>query len=143
MSFTDANSKWIWGYKEGPAISSDSLTAALSFTYHTVLLTHAVVACLSIALFFPLGAMGIRTLSIQNMVWLHAGWMIFTWFVATTRMGLGIWLATTSKKLDTYHAIIRLTVVVALILQPITGTTHHRLFKRSGSHNAATYPHMW
>lgn len=198
MSFTDASSEWIWAYKKGSAISSDSLTIALtqhskygtttlnlqnavggtsanpflstvpassstssggssnsgssggqestdapSSTYPTVLLAHAVVACLAFALFFPLGAMGIRALSIKNMVWLHAGWMIFTWFIAIIGMGLGIWLATTTKKLDSYHAIIGLTVVAALILQPMTGITHHLLFKRSGGPNAATYPHVW
>ncbi|TVY36922.1 hypothetical protein LOCC1_G007421 [Lachnellula occidentalis] len=31
MSFTDASSKWIWAYKSGDPISSDSATAAVTF----------------------------------------------------------------------------------------------------------------
>jgi hypothetical protein len=30
MSFTDANSNWIWAYKSGPAVSSDSVSASVS-----------------------------------------------------------------------------------------------------------------
>ncbi|EHK98364.1 hypothetical protein M7I_5838 [Glarea lozoyensis 74030] len=69
--------------------------------------------------------------------------MVLSWFLAIAGMGLGIWMANTSRQLDTAHAIIGIVVVIALLAQPITGLAHHILFKRYGRPNTATYPHVW
>lgn len=192
MSFNDATSDWIWSYKTGSPIASDSATAPV--TMHTnfgtttfnlqqarggssanpfvaaavaassapamssstakksggvpsyfskVLIAHATLMAITFVLLFPLGAMAMRLLSFRGLVWAHAGWMIFAYCAAIAGLGMGIWVALTVKKLDTYHAIIGIVVVGCLVIQPFTGLIHHLLFKRKGRRNAATYPHVW
>jgi hypothetical protein len=202
MSFTDASSNWIWAYKSGTAVSSDSVSASVSqhtkygettfnlqnaaggssdnpFSataaatsgsssssgstsasgspsssessggggmpedYDMVRMAHAIMAPLAFVLFFPLGAMAIRLLSFQGVVWFHAGWMVFTYIIVLGSMGMGVWIAVMSDQLDTTHSIIGLVVVGGLLLQPISGLTHHLLYKKTGGANVATYPHIW
>jgi len=191
MSLTDSSSEWIWAYKSGPSISSDSTDAplALHSKYGTttfdlqiaaggdsanpfsnttvapststssassdeetgqipsnfvpILIAHAILAPIAFIILFPLGAIGIRALSFKNVVFVHAGWMIFTYVIVLAAMGLGVWIAVTTHQLGTYHAIIGLVVVGSLLLQPVTGLTHHLLYKQKGRPNVATYPHVW
>jgi len=205
MSFTDASSNWIWAYKSGAAVSSDSVSASISqhtkfgeTTFNlqnaaggssanpfsttaaatsgsssssssssgstsdlgsssssgssngalpndfvTVRMAHAIMAPVAFVLFFPLGAMAIRLLSFRGVVWFHAGWMVFTYIIVLGSMGMGLWIAVVSDQLDTTHSIIGLVVVGGLLLQPISGLTHHLLYKRTGGANVATYPHIW
>jgi hypothetical protein len=106
-------------------------------------MAHAVVAAVAFVLFFPMGAMIIRLLSFKGVVWLHAGWMITTYVIVLGAMGMGVWIAVMTQQLDTYHSIIGLIVVGALLLQPVSGITHHLLYKKTGGANVATYPHIW
>jgi hypothetical protein len=69
--------------------------------------------------------------------------MGFTYSIALASIGMGIWIAITTQKLNTTHAVFGLFVVGALLLQPVTGLLHHSLFKRQDGPNAATYPHIW
>ncbi|KAE8451879.1 hypothetical protein EG329_002720 [Mollisiaceae sp. DMI_Dod_QoI] len=84
-----------------------------------------------------------RLLSFPSLVWVHAGWMTFTYIIVLASMGMGVWIAVVSDQIDQAHSIIGLVVVGSLLLQPISGFTHHLLYKRSGRPNAATYPHIW
>jgi hypothetical protein len=200
MSLTSSSSAWIWAYKAGSAVSSDSVSASVS--QHTeygdttlnlqnaaggsssnpfttavasttsssssssssssdsnsdsttddggepskldmVIMAHAVLAPITFVLFFPIGAMIIRLLSFKGVVWLHAGWMVTTYIIVLGAMGMGVWIAVMTQQLDTYHSIIGLVVVGALLLQPVSGITHHLLYKKTGGANVATYPHIW
>lgn len=199
MSFADSSSDWIWSYKIGSAINSDSLdinlpqhtnygtttfdlqsatggdsenpflssiavtaapiTASSSSgssgnaggseaqappaNYNKVRLAHAIIGPVAFALLFPAGAMSIRILSFKGLVWMHAGWMIFVYAIVLSTMSMGIWMAVKSDQIGAYHAIIGLVVVGSLLLQPITGLLHHRIIKRTGRPNFATYPHVW
>ncbi|KAK0099624.1 hypothetical protein ONS95_013479 [Cadophora gregata] len=195
MSLTDSSSNWIWAYRTGAAVSSDSLSVTLrehsnygstSFnlqqaaggnsanpfattvaattpgtssgssgssgsssgygpteTYKNVRMAHAILAPIAFVIFYPVGAIGIRALSLKNLVYMHAGWMMFTYLIVLASMGMGVWIAVVSRQLDATHSIIGLVVVGSLLIQPITGLTHHLLYKRVGRPNAATYPHIW
>lgn len=135
------------GSESGSGSSSSGATGSSSDSmpsnYNTVLLAHAVLGPLAFALFFPLGAMAIRALSFPGLLWMHAGWMLFTYTIILATMSLGIWMGIKSDQIDTYHAIIGLVVVGCLFLQPITGLIHHVLYKKVGRPNFATYPHIW
>jgi hypothetical protein len=111
--------------------------------YNDLLKAHGIILPVAFVLMFPIGAIAIRMLSFPGLVWVHAGWMVLSWLLAIAGMGLGIWLANTSRQLDTAHAIIGIVAVIALLAQPITGLAHHLLFKRHGRPNTATYPHVW
>jgi hypothetical protein len=203
MSFTDSSSNWIWAYKSGSAVSSDSVSASVSqhteydsttlnlqnavggsssnpFTttvastssgsgsssssgslsstsssgsggrgggvpgdLNMIIMAHAVLAPVAFVLFFPMGAMIIRLLSFKGVVWFHAGWMVTTYIIVLGALGMGVWIAVVTQQLDTHHSIIGLVVVVALLAQPVSGLTHHMLYKKTGGANVATYPHIW
>lgn len=201
MSFTDTQSDWIWAYRSGASVFSNSLSANLNehsnygdmtlnlqtaaggssanpflgaiasettasnpntntgggsdststeagssgypSNFNTVLIAHAVLGPVAFVVLYPLGAIAIRIFRFPNVVWFHAGWMVFTYLIVLTSMGLGVWLAVTGDYLSEYHAIIGLVVVGCLLLQPITGLLHHRLFKSRGRSNAATFLHVW
>ncbi|KUJ19843.1 CBD9-like protein [Mollisia scopiformis] len=121
------------------SVGGDSMPA----DYANVRMAHAILAPIAFVLFFPIGAMAIRLLSFPGLVWVHAGWMTFTYIIVLSSMGMGVWMAVVSKQLDQYHSIIGLVVVGCLLLQPISGFTHHLLYKREGRPNAATYPHIF
>lgn len=108
-----------------------------------ILMAHAILAPLAFVLFFPIGAMVIRIGNVRNLIWIHAGWMAFTYFISLAGIGIGIYIAVTTQKLNSTHAVLGLFVVGALLLQPVTGLLHHSLYKRKGGPNAATYPHVW
>ena len=74
---------------------------------------------------------------------MHAGWMMFTYLIVLASMGMGVWMAVLRGQMGEAHSIIGLVVVGGLLIQPVTGLTHHLLYKRVGRPNAATYPHIW
>jgi hypothetical protein len=86
-------------------------------------MAHAILGPLAFVIFYPIGAILIRGFSFPGLLWFHAGWMVFTYVMVLTCMGLGVWIAVTSDQLDAYHSIIGLVVVGALLLQPLTGLT--------------------
>jgi len=106
-------------------------------------MAHAILGPVAFALLFPFGAMFIRVFDFRGMVWAHAGWMMATYTVILASMGMGVWMAVMTDALDTAHAVIGLVVVGCLLVQPITGLTHHLLWKCSGRPNPATYFHIW
>lgn len=112
-------------------------------SYDTVRLAHAVIGPIAFVLLYPLGAMTIRMLNFKNVVWFHAGWMAFTYLLVLTTLGLGIWMAIVSDQLNNYHAIIGITVAGCLLVQPITGLTHHLLYKARKHGGVTTYTHVW
>jgi hypothetical protein len=207
MSLTSSSSAWIWAYKTGSAVSSNSVSVSVSehskygsttlnlqnaaggsssnpFTttvastssgsssssssslsdsgsntttddggegggggepdnLNMVIMAHAILAPAAFVLFFPTGAMIIRLLGFKGVVWVHAGWMVTTYIIVLAAMGMGVWIAVMTQQLNTYHSMIGLVVVGGLLLQPISGMTHHLLYKKTGGANVATYPHIW
>merc|ERR1711977_310171 len=153
----------IWAYRTGAAVSSDSTSVTLrehssygttSFNlqqaaggnsanpFATTVAT-TTPAPIAFVLFYPLGAIGIRILSFKSLVYMHAGWMMFTYLIVLASMGMGVWMAVLRGQMGEAHSIIGLVVVGGLLIQPVTGLTHHLLYKRVGRPNAATYPHIW
>ncbi|QSZ36018.1 hypothetical protein DSL72_007142 [Monilinia vaccinii-corymbosi] len=108
-----------------------------------VLIAHAVLASLAYVILFPSGAIAIRTFSFPNLLWLHAGWMVAAYMMVLASLGMGVWIARSYDALGTTHAIIGIMVAVCLSIQPISGLTHHILYKRQGGRNVATFPHLW
>lgn len=108
-----------------------------------VSISHGVLASLAYVILFPSGAIAIRIFSFRNLLWLHAGWMVGTYLIVLASLGMGVWMAYMYDSLGTTHAIIGIVVAGCLLLQPISGLTHHLLYKRHGGRNVATYPHVW
>lgn len=111
--------------------------------YKNILMAHAIMAPAAFVLLFPVGAMGIRALSFPGLVFIHAGWMIFTLGVVIAALSLGIWMAVVTKQIETTHAIVGLVVFGSLFAQPASGLAHHLLYKKQGRPNIATLPHVF
>lgn len=108
-----------------------------------ILMAHGILMSLAFAVLYPLGAIIIRLLHFKGVVWIHAGWMATTYLLVIAGMGLGVYIAVNEDLLDSAHAIIGLVVVGSLILQPVTGLLHHKLYKSRGGPNGATPVHVW
>ncbi|PQE22204.1 hypothetical protein CJF32_00004588 [Rutstroemia sp. NJR-2017a WRK4] len=111
--------------------------------YGSVVIAHGVLASLAYVILFPTGAIAIRMFNFRNLLWFHAWWMVTTYMLALTSLGMAAWLAYWTHNLGSAHAIIGFIVAGCLALQPITGLVHHILYKRRGRPNTATYPHVW
>ena len=44
-------------------------------------------------IFFPFGALTVRLLSFQGLVWVHVGAQTFAYLLALVALGLGVWIA--------------------------------------------------
>ncbi|KAB8299810.1 hypothetical protein EYC80_000060 [Monilinia laxa] len=129
-----------------PNQSSSGSTGIIStgrYESSTVLTAHGVLACLAYVVLFPSGAIAIRIFNFRNLLWFHAGWMVTAYTIVLASLGMGVWMAYIYQELSTAHSVIGLLVAGFLLTQPISGLTHHILYKRQGSRNVATYPHVW
>lgn len=123
--------------------SSGIISTGKRYKSAKVLTAHGVLACLAYVILFPSGAIAIRIFSFRNLLWLHAGWMVTTYMLVLASLGMGVWMAYIYEELSTAHSIIGLLAAGFLLIQPISGLTHHILYKRQGGRNVATYPHVW
>jgi hypothetical protein len=123
--------------------STASCAKHLPHNFDDVRLIHGILASTAFVIFMPFGAIIIRGSSFKNLIWLHAGWMIFAYTFALAALGMGVWLAHLIHAFDRIHSIIGLAVIGAALLQPITGLVHHLRYKRTGSRNPASYLHIW
>ncbi|KAK5226945.1 hypothetical protein LTR99_005074 [Exophiala xenobiotica] len=114
--------------------------------FHKIVVAHAVLASLSWVIFFPLGAVLMRTMSSPNTIWVHAAIRGFTTIVFTAAVGMGIWMArvTHTHSLNTYHPIIGLVIFSAIWLQILMALVHHFvLFKKHQRRTTLAVAHMW
>ena len=94
-------------------------------------------------IFFPLGAIIIRTISSRNVIHVHSLTQSFAYTLALVGMALGIYVATNPyNMINVYHPIIGLVVVGLATVQPILGTIHHRIYKVHGQRTAWATTHI-
>ncbi|KAK7703709.1 hypothetical protein SLS57_010816 [Botryosphaeria dothidea] len=103
---------------------------------------HAVLACLAMVIFFPAGAISIRTFSFPGLVWFHGGLQVFAYAMFTAAVGLGIYIGQ-GEYIESYHGVIGLLVFSLLFFMPIFGWLHHKLFKKYGHRTFWSYIHIW
>ncbi|KAE8361207.1 hypothetical protein BDV27DRAFT_148013 [Aspergillus caelatus] len=105
---------------------------------------HAVLMILVFVIFFPSFALMLHTGAHSRIVDIHAFFQLFTLALAISGFGIGISLAKTLHLTGTYHPIIGMVVVPALILfQPAMGFLQHRYFHKTGKKSVFAYLHRW
>ena len=125
-------------------VTADTGTLAASTLEDNIIRAHGLLGSIAFVLFFPIGGIAMRVFSFRNLVWFHAGWMVFTYAIVLACVGLGVWYADRGDYLSSNHAIIGLVVVGFITLQPITGYLHHRFYKRQAPGvNRFTGLHVW
>lgn len=60
---------------------------------HRMVIAHGILMALAFVIFFPLGALTIRFLSVRHTIWIHAGAQVFAYSIAIAAFGLGVWIA--------------------------------------------------
>jgi hypothetical protein len=109
----------------------------------TMLIAHGVLASLAFVILFPSGAIAMRLASVPGIVWIHAGFQIFAYFVYIAAFGLGVYLASSLNMLDHHHPVIGIVVLVLLFFQPILGWMHHLMFKKYSHRTLWSHAHLW
>ncbi|RAQ70845.1 cellobiose dehydrogenase [Aspergillus flavus] len=105
---------------------------------------HAVLMILVFVIFFPSFALMLHTGAHSRIVDIHAFFQLFTLALAISGFGIGISLAKALHLTGTYHPIIGMVAVPALILfQPAMGFLQHRYFHRTGKKSVFAYLHRW
>ena len=97
-------------------------------------------------LLLPLGVFLIRLLPSQNKVRYHASLQLLSSALALAAFGLGAWMATVSGAwtASNGHPILGTIIIALLLLQPVLGYMHHRLYivHRKGR-TAWGVAHVW
>ena len=87
------------------AVAQDNFPPAVHAEYDRVQYAHGIMAALTWAIFFPFGAVLLRTLPGRYALWVHGIWQTFTYCIFTAAVGMGIWMAVSADKvsLDVPH----------------------------------------
>ncbi|KAL8718988.1 MAG: hypothetical protein Q9225_003946 [Loekoesia sp. 1 TL-2023] len=117
-------------YGSGSSGDSGSQEESPSSKLRNILIAHGVIMSLAWVIFFPLGAILIRTISARNVIHIHSITQSFAYVLAVTGMGLGVYVAVNPESvIDQYHPVIGLVVIGLATIQPILGSIHHRIYR--------------
>lgn len=96
-------------------------------------------------LLLPLGVFLIRLLSSKNKIWYHASVQLFAYALALAAFGLGAWMATVSGAwtASNGHPILGTIIIALLLLQPVLGYVHHRIYIQRKAPTAWGVAHVW
>ena len=109
---------------------------------NTMILAHAVLACLAFVAIFPTGGILIRVASFPSLVWVHAAIQVLAYVLYIAAFGIGVWMATNMGYITSAHPIIGIVLFVVLLGQPLFGLLHHRLFKKYQNRTLWSYVHI-
>lgn len=130
-----------------PVVVSGSDTASSSSssssTGNTILLAHGALASLAFVGLFPVGGIVIRVANFTGLIWVHAALQILGVVTYIAAFGLGVYMATQMKMLSAAHPIIGIVLLVIVVVQPMAGWLHHRLFKKYSHRTLWSYVHLW
>jgi hypothetical protein len=108
-----------------------------------ILIAHGTLAALAFVIFFPAGAIAIRLASFPGVVWFHAAFQAFAYFVYIAAFGLGVYMANDLNMLNHHHPVIGIVIFIVLFFQPIFGMLHHSGFKKYAGRTFWSYAHIW
>ncbi|KAK3323773.1 hypothetical protein B0T19DRAFT_213410 [Cercophora scortea] len=137
-----------FGSGTGSGAGFDITTA----TYYRT--AHGIVASLAIVLLFPIGSILMRILPGRLALYTHALFQLIALAVFIAGAALGIYLtqivqlpfgggSLLTNSATSYHPIIGLVVLAFLLLQPLLGVVHHRVFKRVQTRQVWSYLHIF
>ncbi|KAL8854535.1 MAG: hypothetical protein Q9221_000570 [Calogaya cf. arnoldii] len=113
--------------------------------FHRIVITHAALMGIAFVLLMPIGVFLIRLLSSKNTVWYHASVQLLAYATALAAFGLGAWMATVSGAwtASNGHPILGTIIIALLLLQPVLGYVHHRIYIRRKGRTAWGISHVW
>ncbi|KAL8921979.1 MAG: hypothetical protein Q9208_005433 [Pyrenodesmia sp. 3 TL-2023] len=110
-----------------------------------ILIAHATLMGIAFVLLMPLGVFVVRLLSSPYTVRYHASIQLLAYAVAIAGFGLGAYMAT---EFDAWtasngHPILGTVIVALLLLQPVLGYVHHRIYVRRKEKTVWGVAHVW
>ena len=118
--------------------------AGFSISEHQqMLLAHGVLACIAFVGLFPIGGILIRLGNFTGLIWVHPALQSFAYVIYIVAFGMGVYMATQLKLMNNAHPIIGIALFVILLVQPLLGFLHHRLFKKYGHRTFWSYAHLF
>ena len=109
----------------------------------TIIIAHAVLACLAFGFLFPVGGIMIRLGSFPGLWIVHGLFQIFALLLYTVAFGIGIWMTKNFYTLNDAHPIIGIVLFALLAFQPMLRFLHHAFFKRHNARTIWSYGHIW
>ncbi|KAH6856273.1 hypothetical protein B0I37DRAFT_351354 [Chaetomium sp. MPI-CAGE-AT-0009] len=114
---------------------------------------HGILAATAMVVLFPVGSVIVRVVPGRFAVWVHAVFQMLAWGVYVAAVGVGIYLVTLvdgvlpgegffENPSTRYHPIIGLVLLVLLVVQPVVGFVHHRVFKKVQKRQVWSYLHL-
>lgn len=126
-----------------PSTSTTSSASGGSSPWSTMVLAHGVLASLAFVALFPIGGILIRIANFTGLIWVHAALQILAVVIYAGAAGLGVYLAMQVRLLSNAHSLIGLVLLIVVVVQPITGWLHHKLFKKYHDRSLWSYIHLW
>lgn len=109
---------------------------------NNIILAHGVLASLAFLALFPTGGILIRIASFTGLIWVHAACQLLGYMIYIIAFGLGIYYATEMDLTSNSHPIIGIALFILLLIQPLSGLLHHKLFKKHETRTAWSYGHL-
>jgi hypothetical protein len=109
----------------------------------TMLIGHGILAALAFVILFPSGAIVLRLAHFPGVIWLHAAFQIFAYLVYIAGFGLGVYAALEMDLMNDYHPILGVCILLAILIMPVLGQVHHKMFKKYGHRTGWSYAHIW
>ncbi|KAK3294497.1 uncharacterized protein B0H64DRAFT_188844 [Chaetomium fimeti] len=114
---------------------------------------HGILAASAMVILFPVGSVILRVVPGRFAIWVHAGFQMLAWAVYVAAVGIGIYLVSLvdgvfpgegffESPSTRYHPIIGLVLLVLLVVQPVVGFIHHRVFKKVQKRQVWSYVHL-
>ena len=124
------------------SISQDGAVLSVS-QQRSMLLAHGVLAGIAFVALFPIGGILIRIANFTGLMWVHAALQLFAYLVYIVAFAMGVYMATHLGLMNNAHPIIGIALFMILLLQPVFGFLHHRLFKKYSHRTLWSYAHIW
>lgn len=104
---------------------------------------HGALAAVVFVAIFPTGALLVRLASFSGLAWAHGALQIFGYTVFVAAAGLGIFMASSSDRLQEPHAIIGMVLLAVFFFMPFVGVVHHKVFVKVHKRTWWSYSHIF
>nr|OQO27787.1 hypothetical protein B0A51_05845 [Rachicladosporium sp. CCFEE 5018] len=148
----NAYGTWSWDFATArgsnsvnPFLETSVITPTVinnSKSRNTVLVAHGVMASLAFLVVFPIGGILVRVANFSGLVWVHAGLQMLAWLIYLVAFCMGVWLATNTDDIKKAHPVIGIALFLVLLVQPVLGWMHHKMFKEKRTRTAWSWTHI-
>jgi hypothetical protein len=109
----------------------------------TLVIAHAVLACMAFVLILPVGGIIIHLASFKGGWLFHGLCQALGCVLYIAAAGMGIYMAINLRVMNQAHAIIGIVLLIALLIQPFTGLLHHVAFRKRFRRTGSSFVHIW